>query len=86
MLVKGRVAGLLRLEHSEPGHFAQHHARLALAMANQAGIAIENARLYRAARKVAALEERQRLAPKPFTLSLWERTRPKRSLVRGRFV
>jgi signal transduction histidine kinase len=31
-------------------------------MANQAGIAIENARLYRAARKVAALEERQRLA------------------------
>jgi signal transduction histidine kinase len=62
MLVKGRVAGLLRLEHSEPGHFAQHRARLALAMANQAGIAIENARLYRAARKVAALEERQRLA------------------------
>jgi PAS domain S-box-containing protein len=62
MLVKDRVAGLFRLEHSRPGHFAQHHARLALAMANQAGIAIENARLYRAARKVAALEERQRLA------------------------
>lgn len=62
MLVQNQVVGLLRLEHSRPGHFAQHNARLALAMANQAGIAIENARLYRAARKVAALEERQRLA------------------------
>ena len=62
MLVKDRIVGLVRLEHSEPGHFAQHHARLALAMANHAATAIENARLYREARKVAALEERQRLA------------------------
>ncbi len=62
MLVKDRVIGLLRLEHSQPGRFSQQHARLALAMANHAAIAIENAQLYREARKVAALEERQRLA------------------------
>lgn len=62
MLIKDRIVGLLRLEHLQPGHFSQRHARLALAMANQAAIAIENARLYRAGRRVAALEERQRLA------------------------
>ena len=62
MLVKDRVIGLLRLEHSQPDRFSQQHARLALAVANHAAIAIENARLYREARKVAALEERQRLA------------------------
>ncbi len=62
MLVKDRVVGLLRLEDSRQGHFAQRHARLAMAMANSGGLSIENARLYREARKLAALEERQRLA------------------------
>ncbi|HYX51328.1 MAG TPA: sensor histidine kinase, partial [Ktedonobacteraceae bacterium] len=42
--------------------FTPHHANLALAIANQAAIAIENARLYEQAQALAAIEERQRLA------------------------
>jgi signal transduction histidine kinase len=40
----------------------QHHVALAQTIANQAATAIENARLYGQARRLAALEERQRLA------------------------
>jgi signal transduction histidine kinase len=50
------------LEDSEPNHFTQHHARLALAIADQAAVAIENARLYKEMEWAAAVEERQRLA------------------------
>jgi signal transduction histidine kinase len=42
--------------------FLEAERRLLLALAQRAGLAIENARLYEAARGVAALEERQRLA------------------------
>jgi PAS domain S-box-containing protein len=62
LITKGRMIGVLRLDHAEPGHFTQDHARLALAFADQAAVAIENARLYEQAQGVAALEERQRLA------------------------
>lgn len=62
LVLKDRVIGLLRLDHSTPGYFTQHHAQLALAIANQAAVALENARLYEEAGKVASLEERQRLA------------------------
>lgn len=47
---------------SEPDAFTPHHATLALAIANQAAIAIENAQLYAQAQELAALEERQKLA------------------------
>jgi len=53
---------MLRLDHPEPNHFTVHAAQLALAIANQAAVAMENARLYEEARKVATLEERQRMA------------------------
>ncbi len=62
MLVKGEPVGILRLTHVEPGRFTAEHARIATAIANQAAIAAENARLYRQAQEVAVLEERQRLA------------------------
>jgi PAS domain S-box-containing protein len=58
----GVVAGTITLTHQQPGHFTQRHATLAAALANQAAIAIENARLYEQAQQVAVLEERQRLA------------------------
>jgi signal transduction histidine kinase len=45
-----------------PDYFTRHHADLALAFANQAAVAVENARLYGEAQGKAALEERQRLA------------------------
>jgi PAS domain S-box-containing protein len=62
LIAKGRFIGVLRMDHAEPGHFTQEDARIALAFADQAAVAIENARLYEQAQGVAALEERQRLA------------------------
>ncbi|MGE5603357.1 MAG: PAS domain-containing protein, partial [Nitrososphaerales archaeon] len=62
IVYKDKPIGILRLTHNEPGRFTAEHARLATAIANQAAIAIENARLYRQAQEFAVLEERQRLA------------------------
>jgi signal transduction histidine kinase len=62
LTLKDRVIGMLALTSSEPDAFTLHHTTLALAIANQAAIAIENARLYEHAQTLAAIEERQRLA------------------------
>lgn len=62
LLLKERVIGLLTLAFREPNHYTPHHATLALAMANQAAVAMENARLYQQAQHIAAQDERQRLA------------------------
>jgi len=53
---------MLVLTSSEEHAFTERHATLALAIANQAAIAIENARLYEQAQELAAVEERQKLA------------------------
>jgi PAS domain S-box-containing protein len=60
--VKERLFGLLYLAHATPGYFTPRHGRLALTIANQAAVALENARLYAQGRKLAAVEERQRIA------------------------
>ncbi|HKF38300.1 MAG TPA: sensor histidine kinase, partial [Ktedonobacteraceae bacterium] len=60
--LRDQVSGILVLTSSEPNAFTERHATLALAIANQAAIAIENARLYEQAQELAALEERQKLA------------------------
>jgi len=62
LLVRDRVIGLLAFDHDEPGHYDERDARLALAFAGYAAIAIENAQLYAQARSLAVLQERQRLA------------------------
>jgi signal transduction histidine kinase len=62
MLLKQKVVGLVSLSSSRPGYFTMHHAALTMAIAQQAAVAIENARLYERAQEAAALEERQRLA------------------------
>jgi PAS domain S-box-containing protein len=62
LIVKGRNVGGLLLVHRVPGYYTERHAQLAMAFAQQAAAAVENARLYEAARGLAALEERQRLA------------------------
>jgi signal transduction histidine kinase len=62
LIAKGELIGVLRIDHVEPRHFTQHHAQQVLAFANQAAIAIENARLYEQAQRAAAIEERQRLS------------------------
>lgn len=62
LIVQGEMAGVLALDHVDRGYFTEEHARLALAFANQAAIAIQNARLYDQAQQAAAYEERHRLA------------------------
>ena len=62
LMLRDQVIGMLVLTASEADAFTQHHAALALAVANQAAIAIENAQLYEQAQQLAAVEERQRLA------------------------
>ncbi len=62
MILKERVMGVLNFSSREPGYFTPRHAALALGIANQAAVAIENARLYAQAQELAALEERQKLA------------------------
>jgi signal transduction histidine kinase len=57
-----RVIGMLSASQDVPNYFTRHHADLALTFANQAALAVENARLYGEAQGKAALEERQRLA------------------------
>ncbi len=45
LTVRAQVIGMLALNSLEPGHFTQDHVRLVTPFANQAAIAIENARL-----------------------------------------
>ncbi|MCB0132312.1 MAG: HAMP domain-containing protein, partial [Caldilineaceae bacterium] len=44
--LRGKTVGLLALQHHQPGHFSHQPIDLALAFANQAAIALNNARLY----------------------------------------
>jgi PAS domain S-box-containing protein len=62
LMVQELPIGWLSLHHGKPKAYAQHHVTLAQTIANQAATAIANARLYGQARRLAALEERQRLA------------------------
>jgi PAS domain S-box-containing protein len=62
LMVQERLIGVLSIGHRRPNVYTPRHAALALTIANQAAIAIENARLYEQAQRLAVLEERQRLA------------------------
>jgi signal transduction histidine kinase len=62
LVLRDQVIGMLVLASKEENAFTPRHATLALAIANQAAIAIENARLYAQAQELAAVEERQKLA------------------------
>lgn len=46
LIIKEQVIGALSLSHNEPNHYSPEKAQLILAFANQAVVAIENARLY----------------------------------------
>src|SRR5262249_40357332 len=50
LLTRERTIGLLRIDHREPGRYALADGKLALALASQVAIAIENAHLYDQAR------------------------------------
>ncbi|MEJ2600416.1 MAG: PAS domain S-box protein, partial [Anaerolineales bacterium] len=60
--VKEKLVGVLSVHHRQPNYYTPAMAHLAQAFANQAAVAIENARLYRQAQAAAAAKERGRLA------------------------
>jgi PAS domain S-box-containing protein len=59
LLFHDRVIGMLSVDKNEAGFYSAEHARMAEAFAAPAAVAIENARLYAAAR--AEVEERKRV-------------------------
>ena len=59
MLVRDKTLGLLALDKHEADFYTNSHAQLALAFANQAAIAIENANLYRKQLEYAEKLERR---------------------------
>jgi PAS domain S-box-containing protein len=60
--IRDRTIGVLVLDSDKPDRWGARDGTLAWALANQAAVAIENARLYDQARELAAFEERERLA------------------------
>ncbi|MBZ0283832.1 MAG: GAF domain-containing protein [Anaerolineae bacterium] len=58
----GKVLGFLSLDSATPGYFTQIHAERLQTFADQAAIAIQNARLLERAKRAAVLAERNRLA------------------------
>jgi len=60
--IGGRVTGELCVGSQRPGAFSDESVGLLTKLANSAAIALENARLYEQAERVAMLEERQRIA------------------------
>ncbi len=60
--VGDRVIGALCVGNSKAGAFSNEAGSLLTKLANSAAIALENARLYAQAERVATLEERQRIA------------------------
>ena len=58
LFYKGRVIGVLDLEHTRTGFFNEEHERMLTTLASQVAIAIENARLYQAVRRQEAQLEK----------------------------
>ena len=59
---RGEMIGVLDIESDRLNAFAEDDVAILQSLANQAGVAIQNAKLYEQARQFAVLEERQRLA------------------------
>lgn len=62
IIADGEVTGFINLDSPSPHYFSEKHVEYLRLFANQAVIAIRNARAYQQAQDLAALEERQRLA------------------------
>jgi signal transduction histidine kinase len=62
LAVKGRIIGGLGVAHEKRNYFTEHHADLALSVADQSALTMVNAELYAQAQSLAVLEEQQRLA------------------------
>ena len=64
LISKGEIMGVLALEKREPNYYGVLHEQLALTFANQAAVALDNARLFQETRaRASALDQQaQRLA------------------------
>ena len=62
LFAKDQIIGIFVLSYNEPGYYSRDKMDLLQAFANQAAIAIDNARLYQQVQQAAVLEERDRLA------------------------
>jgi nitrate/nitrite-specific signal transduction histidine kinase len=62
MLARGRVLGVLSVVGERGRQFSEEEVTLLASIADQVGVAVENAQLYEQAQQAAALRERQRLA------------------------
>jgi GAF domain-containing protein/HAMP domain-containing protein len=62
MLYGDKVVGAIIVGSYQRGAFDEGHQQTLTSIANQAAVALENARLYEQAQQLAILEERQRLA------------------------
>ncbi|GAP11912.1 histidine kinase [Bellilinea caldifistulae] len=62
MVIKSQIYGGLALYYAKPRNFLPEEVELAVTYADQASLAIENARLIQQVKETAVLEERSRLA------------------------
>lgn len=53
LIKRNSAIGFLTIDHSQPNVYTENHAKLALAFANQAAAAIENARLFESVQRMA---------------------------------
>jgi PAS domain S-box-containing protein len=58
LIAKGEAIGFLTIDHREPGVYSEESAEIAEGFANQAALAIENARLYEETQQELAERER----------------------------
>jgi sigma-B regulation protein RsbU (phosphoserine phosphatase) len=76
LFYKGRVIGVLDLEHTRPGFFTEDHERVLTTLAAQVAISIENARLYQAVRRQERQLERDIAMAREVQLRLLPHTAP----------
>ncbi len=76
LFYKGRVIGVLDLEHTRTAFFNEEHERILATLAAQVAIAIENARLYQAVRRQEQQLERDIAMAREVQLRLLPATPP----------
>ncbi|HEY3629066.1 MAG TPA: SpoIIE family protein phosphatase [Terracidiphilus sp.] len=76
LFYKGRIIGILDLEHTRTGFFNEEHERMITTMAAQIAIAIENARLYQAVTRQEKQLERDIAMAREVQLRLLPDTAP----------
>ncbi len=77
LFYKGRIIGVLDLEHTRPQFFTEEHERILTTLAAQVAIAIENANLYQAVRAQERQLERDIAMAREVQLRLLPETAPK---------